>query len=123
MPANLARYAGSLPPPLGGARASGTRAARIWVHIPAARQGPGTQEWLAKPGARPPPISAAPIPSGNGLILQRATTLPLAQTAQESVHDSARQPESFGHHHMDVRGQAPPFAALSLSRSCRIASA
>jgi hypothetical protein len=90
------------------------------VQGPAASQEPGTREWLAKQGARPSPTSAAPFPSGNGLILQRSTTLLLAQAAQIGVHDSARQPESFGHRYMDM---APPFAALSFSRSCRIASA
>jgi hypothetical protein len=53
--------------------------------------------------------SAARFPSGNGLILQRAMTLLLAQAAQKGVHDSARQPESFGHRHMDM---ARPGAAV-----------
>jgi hypothetical protein len=79
------------------------------VQGPATGQEPGTRERLAKLGARPPPISAAPFPSGDGSILRRATTLLLAQAAQESVDYSARHPESFGHRHMDM---ARPGAAV-----------
>jgi hypothetical protein len=89
---------------LDGPRAnSGARTGPGLMQGLAASQEPSTRERLAKLGARASPTSAAPFPSGDGSILQRrATTLLLAQAAQESVHDSARQPESFGHRHMDM---------------------
>jgi hypothetical protein len=110
-PANLARHAGFLPHPLGAPRANnGQPAPGPGVGLGRSSQEPGAREWLAMLWApRPSPVSAAPFPSWDGPILRRATTLLLAQTAQESVHDSARQPESFGHHHMDM---ARPGAAV-----------
>jgi hypothetical protein len=109
-PANVARHAG-FPRHPWAAREPPTahKRARAWCGAgpPARSMAPG--EWLAKLGARPPQTSAPPFPSGNGLILRRATTLLLAQAAQESVYDSARQPEGFGHRHMDM---ARPGAAV-----------
>jgi hypothetical protein len=123
-PAYVARHAGFPPHPLGGLRANGARAAQTWCRAgPPAKSrvpGSGSPSWARDRRRSQRRHSLL----GTGRFCGAARRRSCSRSPPRKAYTTPRgSPRASATATWTWRGQAPPFAALSFSRSCRIASA